>query len=97
VLTELWRSDGTEDGTRRVWQAPGRSNGYAITNLTWSGRHLFFSAPSGTDASGVSADVELYAIRLRASRDADDTTDPDATDPDTADPDSTDISAVNER
>lgn len=65
VLTELWRTDGTEEGTVRVWRAPGRYKGYAIAELARSGDHLFFGAPTSEDANGTSADFELYGIQLR--------------------------------
>jgi ELWxxDGT repeat protein len=68
VVTELWRTDGTTDGTVRVWRAPGRFNGYAIKDLTVSGNHLFFAAPTAQDANGISADFEPHAIQLRRER-----------------------------
>jgi ELWxxDGT repeat protein len=64
VVTELWKTDGTERGTVAVFEAPGRFNGYSIRNLAVSGRNLYFAAPTDVDAEGRSADFELYAVRL---------------------------------
>jgi ELWxxDGT repeat protein len=77
VRTELWRSDGTEAGTQRVWQAPGRFNGYSIRGLTAIGGTLIFTAPTQADANGIAADFEPYILRPRVALDAGD----DATDP----------------
>jgi ELWxxDGT repeat protein len=62
VTTQLWVTDGTEDGTRLVWQEPGQSVGYSINNLTLLGDRLLFSAPSGVDAEGISINTELYSL-----------------------------------
>lgn len=66
VRTQLWTTDGTEQGTRLVWEAPGWMAGYAIRNLTLLGGFLLFSAPAGTDADGGSIDIELYRLDLRS-------------------------------
>jgi len=63
VRTELWRTDGTEGGTQRVWQAPGRRNGYAIRDLTAFGGTLFFTAPTQADADGMATDFEPYILQ----------------------------------
>ena len=64
VSTELWKSDGTEEGTRVVWQAPGRAAGYAIGELAFGDGHLFFVGPTSVDAEGMSADHEPHAIAI---------------------------------
>lgn len=64
VSTALWRSDGTETGTTLVWTAPGRSFGYAITELALLGDRLLFTAPTAADDDGVSIDYELYALEV---------------------------------
>lgn len=68
VLTELWKTDATDAGTVLVWQAPGRLAGYAIREIAFSGRHLFFVGPTAVDANGISADFEPYAIRIPTAR-----------------------------
>lgn len=60
--TRLWMTDGTREGTRLVWEAPGRSTGYSIRHLTVFGNQLLFSAPAGVNAEGLSANVELYSL-----------------------------------
>jgi ELWxxDGT repeat protein len=62
--TQLWMTDGTEAGTQLVWQAPGRSFGYAIRNLTLLGDLLLFTAPTAADSGGFSINTELYSITL---------------------------------
>jgi ELWxxDGT repeat protein len=74
VRTELWRSDGTEAGTTRVWQAPGRFNGYSIRGLTAIGGTLFFTAPTQADGNGIATDFEPYVLQPRVERDAGDET-----------------------
>lgn len=64
VHTELWRTDGTEAGTQRVWEAPGRSSGYSIEGLTRIGPLLFFTAPTRVDAEGMSTDFEPHVLFL---------------------------------
>jgi ELWxxDGT repeat protein len=58
----LWMTDGTEAGTKLVWTAPGRANGYTIRNLTLLGSQLLFTSPTGADAEGVSTNIELYSL-----------------------------------
>jgi ELWxxDGT repeat protein len=62
VLSELWRSDGSAEGTALVWRAPGRSGGYAISELRALGDQLLFVAPSSADADGISTDYELHGV-----------------------------------
>jgi ELWxxDGT repeat protein len=62
VFTSLWKSDGTESGTVKVWQAPGEYWGYGISELTLVGDKLYFLAPTGMDDMGFSVDFELYAL-----------------------------------
>ncbi|MGD8453482.1 MAG: PEP-CTERM sorting domain-containing protein [Phycisphaerae bacterium] len=64
VLTSLWKSDGTEEGTVRVWDAPGEWFGYSITDLNLVGDTLFFMAPTGFDSSGYSENFELHALTV---------------------------------
>jgi ELWxxDGT repeat protein len=64
VVTQLWMTDGTEEGTKLVWQAPGRASGYSILNLTLLGNQLLFSAPTGADAEGLSINTELYRLEV---------------------------------
>jgi ELWxxDGT repeat protein len=68
VTTELWRTDGTEAGTTRVWQAPGRFNGDTIRGLTSVGGAVLFTAPTRADANGLATDVEPYILSVRGSR-----------------------------
>jgi ELWxxDGT repeat protein len=70
VRTELWRTDGTERGTERVWEAPGRANGYSIRDLTAFGGMLFFTAPTQADANGIATDFEPHILRVRVALDA---------------------------
>ena len=70
VRTELWRTDGTEAGTERVWQAPGRANGYSIRDLTAFGGVLFFPAPRQADANGIATDFEPHIVRARVALEA---------------------------
>ena len=65
VRSQLWATDGTGEGTKLVWEAPGRFTGYAIRHLTVLGNQLLFSAPTGANAEGLSTDVELYSLNLR--------------------------------
>jgi ELWxxDGT repeat protein len=62
--TQLWMTDGTEAGTQIVWQAPGRSSGFTIRNLTLLGDRLLFTAPTAVDSGGFSINTELYSITL---------------------------------
>jgi ELWxxDGT repeat protein len=64
VTNRLWMTDGTEAGTKLVWTAPGRANGYSIRNLTLLGNQLLFTAPSGVDADGLSINSELYSLGI---------------------------------
>lgn len=64
VFTSLWKTDGTEGGTVKLWEAPGEWFGYGITDLTLAGDILYFLAPTGVDEFGFSADFELYALRV---------------------------------
>jgi ELWxxDGT repeat protein len=64
VRSELWRTDGTEAGTKRVWQAPGRFNGYTIRGLMTIGRALLFTAPTQADANGMATDFEPHILPL---------------------------------
>ncbi len=68
VRTQLWATDGTEEGTKLVWEAPGRFPGYTIRNLTLLGRQLLFSAPTAADAEGLSANIELYRLDVNAGK-----------------------------
>ena len=68
VRTQLWTTDGTEGGTRLVWEAPGRFPGYTIRNLTLLGHQLLFSAPTAVDAEGRSANIELYRLDVSAGK-----------------------------
>jgi ELWxxDGT repeat protein len=63
-VTQLWMTDGTEAGTQIVWQAPGRSSGFTIRNLTLLGDRLLFTAPTAVDSGGFSINTELYSITL---------------------------------
>lgn len=62
VQTQLWMTDGTEAGTELVFTEPGKSFGYAISNLTVLGTTLLFTAPTGVDAAGYSIDPELFRV-----------------------------------
>ena len=62
VRSELWRTDGTEAGTRLVWQAPGWFNGYTIRGLMATGRALLFTAPTRADANGMASDFEPHVL-----------------------------------
>jgi ELWxxDGT repeat protein len=64
VRTDLWMTDGTEEGTKLLWQAPGRASGYSIRNLTLLGNQLLFTAPIGADVEGISINSELYSLKL---------------------------------
>jgi ELWxxDGT repeat protein len=64
VTNRLWMTDGTEAGTKLVWSAPGRSNGYSIRNLTLLGNQLLFTAPTGADGEGLSINTELYSLGI---------------------------------
>lgn len=64
VKTQLWATDGTELGTSLVFEEPGLSFGYAISNLTALGDTLFFTAPTGVDEFGYSIDVELHSFTV---------------------------------
>jgi ELWxxDGT repeat protein len=64
VKTSLWKTDGTEAGTVKLFEEPGVSFGYAITNLTVFGNQLLFKAPGAVDGDGFSIDVELYSIAV---------------------------------
>ena len=66
VRTQLWTTDGTEAGTKLVWEAPGRLPAYSIRNLTVLGQQLLFSAPAAVDAEGLSANIELYRLDVNA-------------------------------
>jgi ELWxxDGT repeat protein len=65
VRTQLWRTDGTSQGTTLVWDAPGRFTGYSIQSLTLLENELLFSAPVAVDAAGLSTNFELYALPVR--------------------------------
>jgi ELWxxDGT repeat protein len=67
VRTQLWTTDGTSEGTRVVWEAPGRSTGYAIRQLIGLGTRLLFTAPTGVNAEGLSTNNELHALDLGGS------------------------------
>jgi ELWxxDGT repeat protein len=62
-VTQLWLTDGTEKGSKLVWQAPGKGFG-SIQNLTLLDAQLLFSAPSGVDAEGNGINTELYSLAL---------------------------------
>jgi ELWxxDGT repeat protein len=64
VRTQLWTTDGTSSGTRLVWEAPGRSTGYAIRHLIQLDTRLLFTAPTGVNAEGLSSNFELHALDL---------------------------------
>jgi ELWxxDGT repeat protein len=64
VVTQLWMTDGTEAGTKLVWEAPGRASGYSIRNLTLLGDKILFAAPTGADAEGLSINTELYSLEV---------------------------------
>jgi ELWxxDGT repeat protein len=64
VRTQLWVTDGTEEGTQMLFEEPGDSFGYAINHLTLLGNELLFTAPSGEDPDGFSINVELHAITV---------------------------------
>lgn len=64
VQTQLWMTDGTAEGTELVYQEPGNSFGYAITNLTRLGDTLLFTAPTGVDEFGYSINSELFAVTV---------------------------------
>jgi ELWxxDGT repeat protein len=64
VATQLWVTDGTENGTRLVWQEPGQSFGYSINNLTLLGDQVLFSAPTDIDSEGLSINIELYSLGI---------------------------------
>jgi ELWxxDGT repeat protein len=64
VATQLWMTDGTEAGTKLVWEAPGRAFGYSIQNLTLLGNQILFSAPTSADAGGLSINTELYSLEI---------------------------------
>ncbi len=64
VLSQLWMTDGTEEGTQMVFQAPGKDWGYSITNLTVLGDRLLFMAPTGTDVDGFAINHELHALTI---------------------------------
>lgn len=64
VRSQLWMTDGTVDGTEMVFEEPGDSFGYSITNLTVLGDTLLFTAPTDVDADGISTNVELMAITV---------------------------------
>ncbi|HRX87488.1 MAG TPA: hypothetical protein P5572_20880, partial [Phycisphaerae bacterium] len=53
VLTALWKTDGTEAGTVKIWDAPGEWFGYGISDLTLVGDILYFLAPTGVDDFGL--------------------------------------------
>ncbi|MCA9008092.1 MAG: cadherin-like domain-containing protein, partial [Planctomycetaceae bacterium] len=47
--TELWRSDGTANGTIRIADlAPGSGNGVTFNNPKYLGNDLYFSGPGGS-------------------------------------------------
>jgi ELWxxDGT repeat protein len=64
VKTQLWATDGTEEGTKLVYQEPGTSTGYSIRNLTVVGNTLLFTAPNSVNADGISADHELFSLSV---------------------------------
>jgi ELWxxDGT repeat protein len=64
VATQLWMTDGTREGTKLVWEAPGRASGYSIRNLTLLGNKILFAAPAGADAEGLSINTELYSLEI---------------------------------
>jgi ELWxxDGT repeat protein len=61
VRTQLWKTDGTPQGTQMVYQEPGNNFGYAIDHLTVVRNRLLFTAPSSVDNEGFSTNVELFA------------------------------------
>jgi ELWxxDGT repeat protein len=70
LFTELWRTDGTDAGTVRVWRAPGKFGGYSIRDLTAIGRTLYFSAPVDVDGDGMGTNFEPYILPLGAAGEA---------------------------
>ena len=61
----------SEAGTERIWQAPGRFNGYTIRGLMALGRTLLFTAPTQADTSGVATDFEPHILSV-FNRESDD-------------------------
>jgi ELWxxDGT repeat protein len=64
--TQLWTTDGTAEGTRQVWEAPGRLSGYSIRYVTLLDNQLLFRAPTGVDEAGLGTDFELFSLPLEA-------------------------------
>jgi ELWxxDGT repeat protein len=61
----LFVSDGTAEGTEPVFTVPGiKSSTLRITDLEYTGTHLFFRAPLTVDEDGVAYNFELFAISL---------------------------------
>ena len=65
VKTQLWRTDGTREGTELVYEEPGNGYGYGINNLTVVGNKLLLTAPNGVDADGLNTDTELFALSAK--------------------------------